>query len=79
MLATFRNVPLSTLFIDSMLCFVAVVLASMATPHLDAHPLSSTVCPHWRPRSRSRRCSCMPASGSIGLRVCAIRPRSGAC
>ena len=33
MFATFRNVPLSTLFIDTTLCFLAVVLASASMPH----------------------------------------------
>ena len=37
MFATFRNVPLSTLFIDTTLCFLAVVLASASMPHLQGH------------------------------------------
>ena len=34
MFAAFRNVPLSSLFVDVALCFLAVVLASVATPNL---------------------------------------------
>ncbi len=34
MFAAFRNVPLSSLFVDISLCFLAVVLASVATPTL---------------------------------------------
>lgn len=34
MFAAFRNVPLSSLFVDISLCFLAVVLASIATPNL---------------------------------------------
>ena len=34
MFAAFRNVPLSSLFFDVTLCFLAVVLASIATPNL---------------------------------------------
>jgi sugar transferase (PEP-CTERM system associated) len=34
MFAAFRNVPLSSLFVDVSLCFLAVVLASVLTPNL---------------------------------------------
>ena len=34
MFAAFRNVPLSSLFVDVSLCFLAVVLASVSTPNL---------------------------------------------
>lgn len=34
MFAAFRNVPLSSLFVDVSLCFLAVVLASVVTPNL---------------------------------------------
>ena len=34
MFAAFRNVPLSSLFVDVSLCFLAVVLASFSTPNL---------------------------------------------
>ena len=34
MFAAFRNVPLSSLFVDVSLCFLAVVLASVSTPDL---------------------------------------------
>ena len=34
MFAAFRNVPLSSLFFDVTLCFLAVVLASTLTPNL---------------------------------------------
>src|SRR6195952_1291819 len=37
MFAVFRNVPLSSLFVDVSLCFLAVVLASMVTPNLVGH------------------------------------------
>jgi len=42
MLAAFRNVPLSSLFVDVSLCFLAVVLASVSTPNLvgQAHLLT---------------------------------------
>jgi sugar transferase (PEP-CTERM system associated) len=42
MFAAFRNVPLSSLFVDVALCFLAVVLASVVTPNLvgDAHLLT---------------------------------------
>ena len=34
MFAAFRNVPLSSLFVDVSLCFMAVVMASLVTPNL---------------------------------------------
>jgi sugar transferase (PEP-CTERM system associated) len=37
MFAAFRNVPLSSLFVDVSLCFLAVVLASIVTPNLVGH------------------------------------------
>jgi sugar transferase (PEP-CTERM system associated) len=42
MFAAFRNVPLSSLFVDVSLCFLAVVLASVVTPNLvgQAHLLT---------------------------------------
>lgn len=45
MFAAFRNVPLSTLFVDVSLCFLAVVLASMSTPNLVGQAHLLTV--HW--------------------------------